>query len=82
MLKSFLKKMVFFDVMLTPNFVTIFYWLAISACVLTGLRTMFMGEFFGGIGYILVGLLMARVLAELILVLFEIHAFLKKISEK
>ena len=82
MLKRFLNKVLFFDEMLTPKVVTVFYFIAIVACLISGLQTIFAGSFFGGIGYILMGLLMSRILAEVMYAFFEIHASLKKIAEK
>lgn len=78
------QKMLFFHEMLTPSLVRLAYWLCLVVIVWNGLGHMFsggFGNFLEGIVQIAAGVILARIAAELIMVLFKIHENLKKVAE-
>lgn len=79
------QKMLFFNEMLTPSLIRLAYWLCLVVIVWNGLGHMFsggFGNFLEGIVQIAAGVILARIVAELIMVLFKIHENLKKVAEK
>jgi hypothetical protein len=78
------QKVLFFNEMLTPSLIRAAYWLCLIAIVWNGLGHMFsggFGNFVEGIVQIAVGSILARIGAELIMVLFKIHENLKQVAE-
>lgn len=81
------KKFLYFDAMLTPKIITVVYWLALAAVVLTGLSSMFFGNFgfmsfLRGLFFIAIGILGARVYCELMIVIFKINENIQNLTEK
>ena len=80
---------------ITPSIIKLFYWLAVVVAVLSGLSTMVSGLammianplaglilVFSGIAVILVGVIFARIVSELILIVFRINEHLAAIRER
>jgi hypothetical protein len=80
---------------ITPSIIKLFYWLAVVVAVLFGLSTMVSGLaimignplaglilVFNGMAVILVGVIFARILSELILIVFRINEHLGAICER
>jgi len=70
------RKILFFDDMLTPSLIRVVYWLGLLSVVWTGLGRMFSNGFFGffeGIVYIVIGVIVLRVISELVMLLFKIN---------
>lgn len=81
------RKLLFFDVMLTPKIITFVYWIAIAVVVISGFSSMFFGgfgffSFLRGLFFIALGLLGARVYCELMIVIFKINENIQKLSGK
>ncbi|MCG6270640.1 DUF4282 domain-containing protein [Vibrio vulnificus] len=83
-----MKSFFFFDSMLTPKLITVFYWLTLFVVVFTGIMGMNSGYqgitttgVFLGIGSILVGVLVARIWFELMIVLFKINDNLQALRD-
>jgi len=81
------RKILFFDTMLTPKVITFVFWLMLLAVVVAGLGTMFAGGF--SFGRFLMGLLTialggvgARIWCEILIVMFKIHENIKKMADK
>ena len=69
------QKLLFFNEMLTPSLVRLAYWLCLLAVAWTGLGHMFsggFGNFLEGIAFIVTGCVLARIAAELVMVLFKL----------
>lgn len=77
-----LKKFLFLDSFITPKIVTFIFWVQSAALILGGLVTMFKTSFIAGLIMIIAGPIIARVSAELVIVLFKIHDNLQKIADK
>ena len=84
-----MKDIFFLESMLTPEIITIFYWLLLLIAVVSGLDLMFGGR--GGVtfGRFLMGLVImlgsaigTRILCELLIVLFKVHENIKKLADK
>jgi len=70
------RKILFFDDMLTPSLIRVVYWLGLLSVAWTGLGRMFSNGFFGffeGIVYIVIGVIVLRVISELVMLLFKIN---------
>ncbi len=83
-----MKSFFFFDSMLTPRLITVFYWFTLVAVVFSGITAMNSGyqgitptDVFLGIGAILVGVLVPRVWFELMIVLFKINDNLQALRD-
>lgn len=68
--------------MITPGVLKILSYIAAVVAVIVGLFTTFTADAIAGIGMIVLGPIVVRIYAELMLVVFEIHGELKKISNK
>lgn len=79
---SNLKDILTFKTMITPLVVQVFFWLGIVMVVLGGLGAIFTGQFFYGLAMILIGPLLVRIYAELILVIFKINQGVQEIARK
>ena len=78
------QKALFFNEMLTPSLIRLAYWLCLLAVLWTGLERMFSGGFFNfleGIAYIATGAILARVLAELVILLFKLNENMEQVAE-
>jgi len=85
----FVKKVLFFDSMLTPKLITIIYWIMLVLVIVGGVTGMFagyegltLGSFLKGIVILAGGAILSRVWCELLIVLFKIHENLQKIADK
>ncbi len=77
------QKFLFFNEMLTPSLVRLAYWLCLLAIAWTGLGHMFsggFGHFVEGIVYMATGAILARIVAELIMVLFKLHEKMDEVA--
>ena len=80
------KKIFFLDEMLTPKIITFVYWLMLLSIAFNGLNIIFkfgftFEKFILGSLTILGGIVGARILCELLIVIFKIHENLKKIAD-
>jgi len=76
-------KVLFFDEMLTPSLIQLAYWLGLLAVVWSGLGSMFSSGFPGfleGIVRILVGGILVRVAAEIVMLFFQMHDNLESLA--
>ncbi|OCG27311.1 hypothetical protein A9G11_12920 [Gilliamella sp. wkB108] len=87
------KDFLFLNKLLTPVFITFFYWLTLLLVLISGLSIVFTSftlfsfsfklaffTFFSGIITIIVGILTTRVVFELICVLLNINRNIEKLS--
>lgn len=77
-----LKKFLFLDSFITPKIVTFIFWAQAVLAVLGGLFSIFSGSVIGGLLIIVIGPVLARVSAEMVIVLFKIHDNLQKIADR
>jgi hypothetical protein len=77
-----MKDLLYFDTMLTPKIITFVYWLMIAAAVLGGLKQIFDGYFFAGIGLAVGGAVAVRIWCELLIVAFKMNEALQEIRKK
>ena len=78
------KQVLYFDEMLTPKLIRLAYWLCLLAILWTGLGQMFAGgfsSFLEGIVFIVMGTILARVGAELVILLFKLNENMEKVAE-
>ncbi|EMK3395915.1 DUF4282 domain-containing protein [Vibrio parahaemolyticus] len=84
-----MKSFFFFDSMLTPKLITVLYWFTLFVVVFSGIMAMNLGGYQGitttgvflRIGSILVGVLVARIWFELMIVLFKINDNLQALRD-
>jgi hypothetical protein len=77
------QKALFLNEMLTPSLIRIAYWLCLVAVAWNGLGHMFSGgfsNFIEGIAYIATGAILARVAAELVILLFKLNENMEKVA--
>ncbi len=80
---------------ITPSVIKIFYWLALAVVVLTGLRGLVAGLFemtaslvdgilamIGALLMMVIGIFMARIAAEFVLIVFRINEHLGEIRRQ
>jgi TM2 domain-containing membrane protein YozV len=82
---TFLKEFFLFNTMLFPKVVTVLYWLVLVSIFISGIGQMFSdygGGFWVGLLSILGGWLVARIVFEMIMVIFKINDNLKKIADR
>lgn len=80
-----MKDLLFFDKLVTPKVINVIYWLMLGCTVLSGLRAMFShygGGFLSAIFILVTGAIAARVICEVLIVLFKINENMKKIADK
>ncbi len=77
-MKAFLN----YEYMITPGVLKILSYIGMVLAVIAGLFTAFTADFFAGIGTAVLGPIIVRIYAELLLVIFEMHKELKKIASK
>ena len=77
-MKAFLN----YEYMITPGVLKILSYIGMVLAVIAGLFTAFTADFFTGIGTAVLGPIVVRIYAELMLIVFEVHKELKKIADK
>jgi hypothetical protein len=71
-----------FKKMITPLIIQVLYWIGIAGVVIAAFSFMFRrGGFWIGLVYLVLGPIMVRVYAELLIVLFRMHDALYEISD-
>ena len=68
--------------MITPGVLKIISYIGIVLAIIAGLFTAFTADFITGIGTAVLGPIVIRIYAELMLLAFEIHKELKKLASK
>lgn len=76
------KDVFFFDKMLTPQVITVIYWILAAVIVIGGIGTMFMQSFIAGLVAIALGLVFARIWCELVIVVFKMNDALQTIRNQ
>ena len=77
------QKVLFFNEMLTPSLIRVAYWLCLVGVAWNGLAHMFSGgfsNFIEGIAFIATGAILARVAAELVILLFKLNENMEKVA--
>lgn len=77
------RKILFFDEMLTPSLIRTAYWLGLISLVWTGLGHIFTNGFWGifeGFIYIAMGVIVLRVIAELVMLLFKLNDNMQEVA--
>ena len=77
-MKAFLN----YEYMITPGVLKILSYIGIVLAIIGGLFNAFSADFITGIGTAVLGPIIVRIYAELMLVIFEIHKSLTKIASK
>ena len=77
-MKAFLN----YEYMITPGVLKILSYIGMVLAVIAGLFTAFTADFFTGLGTAVLGPIIVRIYAELMLIVFELHKELKKIASK
>jgi hypothetical protein len=77
-MKAFLN----YEYMITPGVLKVISYIGIVLAIIAGLFTAFTADFITGIGTAVLGPIVIRIYAELMLLAFEIHKELKNISSK
>lgn len=72
----------FFDKMLTPQVITVIYWILAAVIVISGIGTMFVQSFIAGLAAIALGLVFARIWCELVIVVFKMNDALQTIRNQ
>jgi len=75
-MKAFLN----YEYMITPGVLKILSYIGMVLAVIAGLFTAFTADFIAGIGTAILGPIIVRIYAELMLVIFEMHKELKRIA--
>lgn len=87
---TLLREILFFDNMLTPRIITFVYWLLLFVSILGGLGTWFAGSnmygftfmtFVTGVGIMAGGTVGARIMCELLIVLFKMNEALQEMRK-
>lgn len=71
-----------FKKMITPMVIQILFWIGVVIVVIAGLVAMFQGAFLQGLFTVLVGPVLVRVYAELIIVMFRINDGVQRMAAK
>lgn len=79
---NFFKSILFFDTMITPIIFNFLYWIILACMILAGIVAIFQGQLLAGIGIIIGGTLVYRIVFEMIIIVFKNNEYLKKIAEK
>jgi hypothetical protein len=77
-MKAFLK----YEYMITPGLLKIISYIGMVLAIIAGVFTAATSDLLTGIGTAVGGPLIIRIYAELMLIIFEVHKELKKISSK
>ena len=78
------RKILYFDEMLTPSLIRTAYWLGLIAVVWTGLGHLFSNGFLGifeALIYIAMGVIVLRVIAELVMLLFKLNDNMQEVAQ-
>lgn len=83
-----MRDLLYFDSMITPRLITLFYWIALVLLGLGGLGWLFFGH--GPFGIRLFGFLIGvplyalliRVWCEVVIVLFKIHGNIQRLADR
>lgn len=75
-----MKDFLLFKRMLIPYLVQIFFWLGIVACLVMGISDIYKGLLLQGIGSIIIGPILVRMVCEYVVVLFRINDTLTEIK--
>lgn len=76
------KDVLFFDRMLTSQLILIVYWLLLFLAALGGLMLIVNGSFIGGIASAVGGAVGARIMCELLIVVFKMNEALQAIRNQ
>jgi hypothetical protein len=68
--------------MITPGVLKVLSYIAMVIAVIAGLFTAFTVQLWEGLGVAILGPIIVRIYAELMLVIFELHKEIKKIAAK
>lgn len=77
-----MKDLLCFRKMITPSIIQFLFWVMVLASVVMFVCDLFRKEYFIAVQVIILGPLVARVVAEMILVVFRIYDALVHISKK
>jgi len=77
-----MKDVLFFNSMLTPQIITIVYWVLLVSVVVGGIGAIFSGKIIAGVVGVVIGVVAVRIWCELLIILFKINDNLKVIAEK
>jgi len=77
-----MKEFLNYEYMITPGILKILSYVVMAIAVIVGLVTAFTADLLTGIGMAILGPVVVRIYAELMLVVFEIHNELKKLNDK
>lgn len=76
------KDLLFFDKMLTSQIILVVYWLLLLSAGLAGLTLIVSGSFVGGVASAVGGAVGARIMCELLIVVFKMNEALQAIRNK
>lgn len=82
--KPMAQQTLYFNEMLTPKLIQLAYWLALVAVVWTGVEKMFSGGLAGfleGIVTIIGGGILARVVAEVVMLFFQMQSDMETLAK-
>jgi len=82
--KPMVQQMLYFQEMLTPKLIQLAYWLALVAVVWTGLEKVFSGSLAGlfeGVVTIVGGAILARVVAEVVMLFFQMQSDMETVAK-
>ena len=71
-----------YEYMITPGVLKVISYLGMVLAIIAGLFTAFTADFITGIGTAILGPIVVRIYAELMLVIFEIHKSITKLASK
>ena len=77
------RKILYFDEMLTPSLIRTAYWLGLIAVVYTGVAHLTSNGFLGifeAVIYVVTGVIVLRVLAELVMLLFKLQDSMQQVA--
>ncbi|MCB1584343.1 MAG: DUF4282 domain-containing protein [Xanthomonadales bacterium] len=85
-MKDLVLELLNFKKLITPKVITFVYWLMLAGSLIAGITVMNMGyrsitlvQFLVGIGVMVVGIVIARIWCELLIVLFKMNEALQDI---
>jgi len=78
----FMKAFLNYEYMITPGILKIASYIAAVVAIVVGLFTAFSADLFGGLAVAVGGPIVARIYAEIMLVIFELHKEVRKIAAR
>lgn len=85
-MKDLALELLNFKKLITPKMITFVYWLMLAGALIAGITVMNMGyrsmtfvQFLVGLGTIVIGIVVARIWCELLIVLFKMNEALQDI---